>query len=82
MHGLHLADQRVHFPARACRRFDGRSNSYVRDWGDVDLPWLLLGINTLILLASSVTIEFARRQAATAGCAGSGEIDSGNLAGR
>ena len=27
--------------------FDGASNSYVRDWGRVDLPWLLLAINTL-----------------------------------
>src|ERR1700689_1474157 len=44
--------------------FDGASNSYVRDWGQVDLPWRLLIINTLILLVSSVTIELARRQAA------------------
>src|SRR6202167_3677319 len=44
--------------------FDGASNSYVRDWGRVDLPWRLLIINTLILLISSVTIEFARRNAA------------------
>src|SRR5579864_5263321 len=33
--------------------FDGASNSYVRDWGRVDLPWLLLAINTAILLISS-----------------------------
>jgi cytochrome c oxidase subunit III len=44
--------------------FDGASNSYVRDWGQVDLPWMLLLINTAVLLVSSVTIEFARRQAA------------------
>lgn len=44
--------------------FDGASNSYVRDWGRVDLPWLLLAINTAVLLLSSVTIELARRQAA------------------
>jgi cytochrome c oxidase subunit 3 len=44
--------------------FDGASNSYVHDWGRVDLPWLLLAINTAILLLSSVTIELARRQAA------------------
>jgi cytochrome c oxidase subunit 3 len=44
--------------------FDGASNSYVRDWGRVDLPWLLLAINTAILLVSSATMEFARRQAA------------------
>jgi cytochrome c oxidase subunit III len=44
--------------------FDGESNTYVRDWGEVHLPWLLLAINTGILLLSSVTIEFARRNAA------------------
>jgi len=49
---------------RGLPTFDGSVNGYVRDWGSVDLPWLLLGINTWILLASSVTMEFARRQAA------------------
>lgn len=44
--------------------FDGGSNSYVRDWGMVQLPWLLLGINTALLLVSSVSMEFARRQIA------------------
>ncbi len=46
--------------------FDGTSNSYVRDWGKVELPWILLAINTFILLVSSVTMEIARRRAATA----------------
>ena len=41
--------------------FDGATNSYVRDWGQVQLPWLLLAINTLLLLSSSLTVEFARR---------------------
>jgi cytochrome c oxidase subunit 3 len=44
--------------------FSGESNTYVRDWGKTDLPWSLLGINTALLLLSSVTIEFARRDAA------------------
>jgi cytochrome c oxidase subunit 3 len=44
--------------------FDGNSNSYVRDWGEVQMPWLLLAINTALLLVSSVTMEFARRSAA------------------
>jgi cytochrome c oxidase subunit 3 len=44
--------------------FDGTSNSYVHDWGSVDLPWVLLAINTAILLVSSLTVEFARRDAA------------------
>src|ERR1700722_3766735 len=42
--------------------FDGASNSYVRDWGEVQLPWLLLAINTALLLISSLTMEGARRQ--------------------
>jgi cytochrome c oxidase subunit III len=44
--------------------FDDASNSYVRDWGEVHLPWALLAINTVVLLISSVTMEFARRDAA------------------
>ncbi len=44
--------------------FDGTTNTYVRDWGKTDLPWQLLGINTMILLLSSVTMELARRKAA------------------
>lgn len=44
--------------------FDGASNTYVRDWGSVDLPWLLLAINTAVLLVSGLTMELARRKAA------------------
>ena len=44
--------------------YDDASSSYIRDWGEVHLPWLLLAINTAILLFSSLTMEFARRQAA------------------
>lgn len=49
---------------RGLPTFEGESNSYVRDWGSVDLPWVLLGINTVILLVSSITMELARRKAA------------------
>lgn len=49
---------------RGLPTFEGETNSYVRDWGAVDLPWVLLGINTAILLISSVTMELARRKAA------------------
>ena len=49
---------------RGLPTFDGASNSYVKDWGSVDMPWTLLIINTIILLGSSVTMEFARRQSA------------------
>src|SRR5580698_1231230 len=46
---------------RGLPTFDGTTNSYVRDWGEVQLPWLLLMINTVILLISSLTMEGARR---------------------
>ena len=49
---------------RGLPTFQGESNSYVRDWGSVDLPWVLLGVNTAILLISSITMELARRKAA------------------
>jgi len=44
--------------------FDDASTSYVHDWGEVQLPLGLLGINTVLLLLSSVSIEMARRSAA------------------
>src|SRR5437870_7479567 len=36
-------------------------DKYVHDWLPVNLPWLLLLLNTCVLIASSVTMEFARR---------------------
>ena len=48
---------------RGLPTFDGSSNTYVRDWGGVDLPWTLLIVNTAILVVSSVTMELARRAA-------------------
>jgi cytochrome c oxidase subunit 3 len=35
---------------------------YVQGWVPVRLPWTILVINTVILILSSVTIEFARRE--------------------
>jgi cytochrome c oxidase subunit III len=49
---------------RGLPTFEGTSNTYVRDWGMVGLPWLMLAINTAVLLLSSVTMELARRDAA------------------
>jgi len=49
---------------RGLPTFDESSRSYFRDWGSVPLPWLLLAINTAVLLVSSLTIEAARRQIA------------------
>jgi cytochrome c oxidase subunit 3 len=41
--------------------FDAQTNTYSRDWVAINLPWALLWVNTLVLLLSSVTMEFARR---------------------
>jgi cytochrome c oxidase subunit III len=49
---------------RGLPTFDDASRTYLRDWGGVQLPWQLLAVNTAILLISSLTIEFARRQMA------------------
>jgi len=48
---------------RGLPTFQGETNTYVRDWGVIDLPWVLLGINTAILVISSITMELARRKA-------------------
>jgi cytochrome c oxidase subunit 3 len=42
--------------------FDETAGKYVRDWLSVNLPITLLLINTAMLLASSITVELARRQ--------------------
>jgi cytochrome c oxidase subunit 3 len=44
--------------------FDPNTNTVVHDWTPVPLPTVLFLINTCVLLLSSVTIEFARRQLA------------------
>jgi cytochrome c oxidase subunit III len=44
--------------------FDPNTNTVVHDWIPVPLPTLLFLVNTFVLLLSSVTIEFARRQLA------------------
>lgn len=41
--------------------FDAQTNTYSRDWVAINLPWALLWVNTVVLLISSVTMEFARR---------------------
>ena len=46
---------------RGLPSFDQQTNTYSRDWIPIQLPWLLIAINTAVLLASSLTIEFARR---------------------
>lgn len=42
--------------------FDEPTGKYVRDWLSVNLPVTILLVNTFVLLASSITMELARRQ--------------------
>jgi len=44
--------------------WDFAAGAYVRDWQKLQLPLSLLFVNTAILLASSITVELARRRAA------------------
>ena len=44
--------------------YDEPSQSYLHDWGQIEMPWGLLGINTALLLVSSCTMELARRNLA------------------
>ncbi|HEY6337296.1 MAG TPA: cytochrome c oxidase subunit 3 [Candidatus Sulfotelmatobacter sp.] len=49
---------------RGLPTYDDASSAYVHDWGETDLPWRLLAINTILLLVSSVTMELSRRSVA------------------
>lgn len=49
---------------RGLPTFDQQTNTYSRDWIPIQLPWSLLLINTGMLLASTLTIELARRDIA------------------
>jgi cytochrome c oxidase subunit 3 len=40
---------------------DEHTQRYVRDWLPVNLPWLILLVNTVVLIISSVSMELARR---------------------
>jgi len=40
---------------------DFAQDAYIRNWAPVQLPWLILLANTAVLIASSITIDFARR---------------------
>lgn len=43
---------------------DAHSGNFVREWIPIELPIGLLMLNTLVLLASSITLEMARRSVA------------------
>jgi cytochrome c oxidase subunit 3 len=51
----------VYLVRRGFFGFDLNDENAVRGWAPVKLPWLVLAVNTAILLTSSVTITLARR---------------------
>jgi cytochrome c oxidase subunit 3 len=52
----------VYLVRRGSLSFDLSRNTYIREWVPVQLPWLLLIGNTVILIASSITLDLARRE--------------------
>lgn len=61
---LFVAFSSAYLVRQGLASWDLRTNSYINDWAPVRLPTLLLIINTCFLLVSSISMEFARRQAA------------------
>lgn len=51
----------VYLVRRGYVSFDVSTDTYIRTWVPVRLPWLILLANTIILILSSVTIDLARR---------------------
>jgi cytochrome c oxidase subunit 3 len=52
----------VYLIRRGFVSLDTTETMYIRSWAPIQLPWGLLLANTAILIASSVTMEFARRE--------------------
>src|ERR1700677_975474 len=53
---LFISFTTVYLIRRGFVSFDVSNSSYIRAWLPVRLPWLLLLVNTAILIASSLTI--------------------------
>lgn len=58
---LFLSFTAVYLVRRGFLSFDVPSETYIRTWAPVQLPWLVLLANTIVLIASSITIDLARR---------------------
>ena len=59
---LFISFTAVYLIRRGFLSLDVRDAAYIRTWIPVRLPWMLLFANTVVLIASSVTIELARRE--------------------
>lgn len=58
---LFLSFTAVYLVRRGFLSFDFRTDTYIRSWAPVQLPWSILIVNTVVLVCSSITIDFARR---------------------
>ncbi len=58
---LFISFTAVYLVRRGFLSLDLSGTAYVRAWAPVELPWMLLLANTAVLIASSVTIDLARR---------------------
>jgi cytochrome c oxidase subunit 3 len=58
---LFISFTAVYLIRRGFVSFDVAQDAYIRDWVPVHLPWSILLVNTLILIASSATLDLARR---------------------
>jgi cytochrome c oxidase subunit 3 len=52
----------VYIIRRGFLSLDMNGAAYIRTWLPVRLPWTLLFVNTAVLIVSSITIDFARRE--------------------
>lgn len=58
---LFISFTAVYLIRRGFLSFDPTAADYVHNWVPVRLPWAFLWINTGVLIASSITIDLARR---------------------
>jgi cytochrome c oxidase subunit 3 len=59
---LFISFTAVYLIRRGFLSLDVSGTAYVRAWAPVELPWMLLLANTAVLIASSITIDLARRE--------------------
>ncbi len=58
---LFISFTAVYVIRRGFLSLDSNGTAYIRTWAPVELPWMLLLANTAVLIASSITIDLARR---------------------
>src|ERR1700686_4765535 len=59
---LFISFTAVYLIRRGFLSLDVSETAYIRTWIPVRLPWMLLFANTAVLIASSITIDLARRE--------------------